>query len=102
LRLPAGPQAPQKIQQPLAVLPALRNSAKPANCSPALRVTLVGSLGSARSFSALPEYSRASSAGEGLLGFTYGHDRFTTGSGKAPPSVLYSARMRVNSSPMIC
>src|SRR6202011_5223289 len=85
IRLPVGPHAPQKIQQPLAVLPSSRNSAKPASCSPALRVTLVGSFGSTRSFSALPEYSRASSSGLGLLGCAYGHDRFTIGSGKAPP-----------------
>src|ERR1700681_2370286 len=89
MRLPGGPQAPQKIQQPLEGLPSLRNSAKPASCSPALRVILVGSFGSVRSLSACPEYSIASSSGEGLLGRAYGHDRLRIGSGKAPPSALY-------------
>ena len=55
IRLPVGPQAPQKIQQPRCVLPSSRSSAKPASCSPALRVILVGSFGSARSLSALPD-----------------------------------------------
>src|SRR5262245_7675919 len=39
--LPVGPQAPQKTQQPQLVEPSLRSSAKPASCSPALRVILV-------------------------------------------------------------
>src|SRR5215470_13325732 len=81
MRLPVGPQAPQKIQQPLAVLPSLCSSAKAASCSPALRVTLVGSFGSTRSLSALPEYSRASSSGWGLFGCAYGQVRFKIGSG---------------------
>src|SRR5579864_3789627 len=38
MRLPPGPHAPQKIQQPLAVVPSLRSSENPASCSPALRV----------------------------------------------------------------
>src|ERR1700730_1959810 len=101
MRLPVGPQAPQKIQHPLEVLPSLRSSAKPASCSPALRVIFVGSFGSARSLSALPEDSIASSSAVGSLGRAYGHDRFRIGSGKAPPSALYMARMRVNSSPMM-
>src|ERR1700722_6066931 len=66
MRFPVGPQAPQKIQQPHWVLPSSRSSAKPASCSPALRVILVGSFGSARSLSALPEYSLASSSALGL------------------------------------
>ena len=64
-----GPQAPQKIQQPEAVLPSLRSSADPASCSPALRTTWVGFFGSGRSLSALPENSLAASSGVGLLGF---------------------------------
>ncbi|MNV51124.1 hypothetical protein D3C71_1431630 [compost metagenome] len=68
IRLPPGPQAPAKIQQPLAVEPSSRSSAKPANCSPPLRVTLVGSLGSTRSTSARPEYSLANSSAVGFCG----------------------------------
>src|SRR5271167_1303148 len=86
MRLPAGDQAPQKIQQPLAVEPSSLSSANPASCSPALRTILVGSLGSARSASALPEYSFASSSGVGAAGCTYGQDSLTIGSGNAPPS----------------
>src|SRR5258708_15174197 len=95
IKLPAGPHAPQKIQQPDCVLPSSRSSAKPASCSPALRVILVGSLGSARSFRALPEYSLASSSGLGLSTCAYFHVKLRIGSGKAPPSVVYMARMRV-------
>src|SRR5580704_15815109 len=101
MRLPVGPQAPQKIQQPLAVVPSLRSSAKPASCSPALRVILVASFGSARSFSALPENSRASSTGVGASGCAYGQESLRIGSGSAPPSAWYSARMRVKSPLMI-
>ncbi|MNQ44006.1 hypothetical protein D3C85_577480 [compost metagenome] len=68
MRLPPGPQAPAKIQQPLAVDPSSRNSAKPASCSPPLRMTFAGSLGSARSTSALPVYSLASSSAVGFCG----------------------------------
>src|SRR5579859_5210891 len=96
IRFPVGPQAPQKIQQPEVVVPSLRNSAKPASCSPVLRVTWVGSFGSVRSCRALPEYSRANSSGLGLLGWAYGHVRLTMGSGNAPPSLRYMAHMRVN------
>ena len=43
--LPACVHAPQKIQQPLAVLPSSRNCAKLASCSPFLASTLVLSVG---------------------------------------------------------
>src|SRR5271170_2546595 len=89
IKLPVGPQAPQKIQQPDCVLPSSRSSANPANCSPALRVILAGSLGSAKSLSALPEYSLASSSGVGLSEFEYFQAMFTMGSGNAPPSLTY-------------
>src|SRR2546422_2175444 len=65
MRLPFSDQAPEKIQQPQAVLPSSVSCAKPSNCSPALRTTFVLSLGSMRSSSAFPLYSRAISWGEG-------------------------------------
>src|SRR5574340_1855856 len=86
IRLPFSLQAPEKIQQPQAVEPSSRSSAKPFSCSPALTSTLLGSLGSVTSFSALPENSLASSSDEGLVGILYFHVRLSTGSGKAPPS----------------
>src|ERR1017187_4814791 len=89
IRLPVGPHAPQKIQHPLCVLPSSRSSAKPASCSPALRVILVGSLGSTRSLNALPEYSLASSSGFGLSARAYFQVKLRIGSGKAPPSFAY-------------
>src|SRR5271154_3512295 len=101
MRLPVGPQAPQKIQQPLEVLPSSRSSANPASCSPALRVILVGSFGSARSLSALPEYSLASSSGPGLAAWAYFQVRLRIGSGYAPPSFAYIERMRVKIPAMI-
>src|SRR3984893_4536334 len=101
IKFPVGPQAPQKIQQPHCVLPSSRSSAKPASCSPALRMILVGSLGSARSLRALPEYSLASSSGLGLSTWAYFHVKLRMGSGKAPPSFAYMARMRVKMTAMI-
>src|SRR2546428_5141734 len=65
MRLPFSDQAPEKIQQPQAVLPSSVSCAKPSNCSPALRTTFVLSLGSTRSSSAFPLYSRAISCGDG-------------------------------------
>src|SRR5579863_1409612 len=101
MRLPVGPQEPQKIQQPHCVLPSSRSSANPASCSPALRVILVGSFGSARSLRALPEYSLASSSGLGLCGCAYFQVKFRMGSGNAPPSLEYMTRMRVKIPAMI-
>src|SRR5271165_1086770 len=101
IKLPAGPHAPQKIQQPDEVLPSSRSSAKPASCSPALRMILVGSFGSARSLSALPEYSLASSSGRGLAACAYFQVRLSMGSGYAPPSFAYIERMRVKIPAMI-
>src|SRR4051794_38048421 len=82
--LPACVQAPEKIQQPDSVLPSSRNRPKPDNCSPAFASTLFLSAGSTRSVIALPLYSLASSSAEGLIGFLYGQERLTMGSGKAP------------------
>src|SRR6267378_15674 len=81
IRLPVGPHAPQKIQQPDCVLPSSRRSAKPLR--------------------ALPEYSLASSSGRGLSTCAYFQVKFRMGSGKAPPSLAYMARMRVKIPAMI-
>ena len=68
IRLPAGPHAPQKIQQPLEVLPSSRSSPNPDSCSPLRRMNLPSPLGSGRSASALPLYSFAISSGLGSCG----------------------------------
>lgn len=92
--LPACVHAPQKIQQPLAVVPSSFNCAKPASCSPFFTSVFVGSFGSGRSASARPLNSIASSSGVGLSGFAYGQLRLTIGSGYLPPSLRYMSRMR--------
>src|SRR5471032_1463696 len=69
LPMPVGVQQPVKIQQPLVVEPSSRNWAKDDSCSPFLTSSLVASLGSNKSLSALPLYSIASSSGVGLSGF---------------------------------
>src|SRR6201996_3181180 len=86
--LPAWVHEPQKIQQPLAVLPSSRSCAKLANCSPFLARTLVLSVGSVTSASALPLNSMASSSGVGLSGFEYGQLILRIGSGYLPPFSL--------------
>src|SRR5260370_7820025 len=60
--LPDEVQQPAQIQQPPIVVPSSRISPKPASCSPALRMSLVGSLGSNRSTRARPLYSLAISS----------------------------------------
>src|ERR1700761_8120343 len=86
--LPAWVHAPQKIQQPLAVLPSSRNCAKLASFSPFFASTLVLSVGSVTSASALPLNSIASSSGVGLSGSAYGQLMFRIGSGYLPPFSL--------------
>src|SRR5207302_7902741 len=57
---------------PQCLPPSSRRSPIPASCSPALRITWVGFLGSVTSFSARPLYSLASSSGLGLFATAYG------------------------------
>src|SRR5262249_22575179 len=51
--------------------------------------------------SARPLYSIAISSAEGADGILYGQASLRTGSGNAPPSLAYSARMRLNRSATI-
>ena len=79
--------APQKIQQPLAVVPSSRSWAKPASCSPALRDDLGRDPSDRRRpSSALPEFPCASSSGVGLSRIGVRPGQLTIGSGNAPPS----------------
>ncbi|MNO71828.1 hypothetical protein D3C76_627520 [compost metagenome] len=93
--LPSAVHEPAKIQQPLAVLPSSRSTAKPGTCSPALtsRVPVAASVRSAR---ALPLYSLANSSGPGSSGRRYDQSSPRIGSGNLPPSFAYIARRRVN------
>src|ERR1044072_5432996 len=86
--LPAWVHEPQKIQQPLAVLPSSRSCAKLASCSPFFASTLVLSVGSVTSASAFPLNSIASSSGVGLSGSAYGQLMLRIGSGYLPPFSL--------------
>src|SRR3989442_1484846 len=65
LRVPFSYQGPEKNQQPQTGFPSSVRCAKPPHCLPALRTTFVLSLGSTRSSSAFPLYSRAISCGDG-------------------------------------
>ncbi|MNP41675.1 hypothetical protein D3C76_1353910 [compost metagenome] len=78
--LPCCVQQPAKIQQPLAVEPSARSTAKPGTCSPALTSTapVAGSVMSAR---ALPLNSRASSSADGSSGCRYGQSMLRIGAG---------------------
>src|SRR5512132_2940031 len=86
--LPASVNTPECSQFPHIVVPSSRHSPNPASCWPAGRTTLVGSLGSGRSASALPLISLSTSLRSGLVGLAYAHDTFSTGSGNLPPSFL--------------
>src|SRR5262249_10397570 len=94
---PAGDHMPQYSQLPHEVEPSSRSCANAESCVPAGTSTLVGSLGSVRSTSARPEYSRSSSAEAGTCGFWYDHVRFSIGSGTVPPSLGYISRSLTNS-----
>ena len=98
MRLPVGPQAPQKIQQPHAVCRrcAVRRSLRAAR--PPCARSWSGPSGSAGPSSALPEYSLRQLLGRrARRDSRSGQESFTIGSGYAPPSVSYSARIRVKS-----
>src|SRR5262249_17144357 len=89
--LPASVYTPECSQLPHIVVPSSRSCANPSTCCPAALMSLVGSLSSLRSASALPFISFSASPRSGLCGFEYDHARFRIGSGNVPPSFLYSA-----------
>src|SRR5690349_24637880 len=86
--LPASVKHAECTQLPHIVVPSSRHSPNPDSCCPAGRMTLVGSLGSVTSESALPLISLSASLRSGTCGLAYAHDRLRIGSGNWPPSFL--------------
>src|ERR1041384_1540448 len=82
--LPASVKQPECSQFPHIVEPSSRHSPKPESCCPAGRMTLVGSLGSVRSLSALPLISLSTPLRSGLAGLAYAREILRTGSGNCP------------------